>query len=175
MNVKVIGLTGPGLVKLEGVIISLADMKTLPKLQKLPHHIVEVFYESDRVLQDVLLSHDQIMRLGQADERFQYSCRALGNSLPGPLKDLGMCQLPSAEKLLVDIEAQQVDRQCNDTSNLQLGANVAGSEHVVSLVSSSTLEGEQRLTMGPPDGVGNPQEQTRLNSRPWRAAWHQSS
>ena len=69
---KVVSLTGPDFTTLEGVLISLTDMKTIPELRRLPPHFAAVFYETDRALQEVLLSPDQIRRVGQADERFQY-------------------------------------------------------------------------------------------------------
>ena len=96
-----VSLTGPDFTTLEGVLIGLTVTKTIPELRKLPHHIADICCETDRALQEVRLSPDQIRRAGQADERFQYSCRALAKSMPGPMKGLGICQLPEAEKMLV--------------------------------------------------------------------------
>lgn len=69
VGLEVHHVTGPGNVRIGGCILSLHDLPST-----CPRYIVKLYTDVERTLIDTLLSPQDILREGQARERFQLAC-----------------------------------------------------------------------------------------------------
>jgi len=99
-------ILGPFNVSLQGVLF---HIWSLPPT--LPHYVVEMFCQMERVLHDQLLQPVDCLRVGHASDRHSYALKVLekdrNSSAPGLGSPFGLPQYDDIRKVVANVQAQR--------------------------------------------------------------------
>lgn len=150
MGQKVITLTGPENTPISGVLVSNHNLPA-----SVPHFDIEVFWTSDRSLQSVLLSPEDIRREGHAEDRFTHSAQRMVSGRDSALKLASLQKLPThsflnqrKEEILKTRVADEAKAAAQLAINDSAGVGMAAT--IVTSGGSALLDDDEAIAVAAP-------------------------